>query len=183
MVTYPPLTCLVIVVHESLVFPELFFSSCSCFSFSSSSCTFFGFPASAYLTLSKIHLSTLWTTEGLIHNYYKRWKHLLILKKATQCIKCLGCKLFELDDKKKMAHYPVQKPSSLNALCCLLDKLPLYVGVLFLSTTNPEKHLYTQNMKLIYTRISLFVRLICDQFYSVFCISTFVTFPIFSVYI
>ncbi len=25
MVTYPPLTCLVIVVHESLVFPELFF--------------------------------------------------------------------------------------------------------------------------------------------------------------
>ncbi len=59
------------------------------------SCTFFGFPASsAYLNPFQqwlydfeIHCFT-WKTIGvLIHRYYKRWKHLQMLKKATQCIK------------------------------------------------------------------------------------------------
>ncbi len=69
----------VIDVHESLVCPEQF----NCLLFfrkkSSSSCTFFGFPASsAYLNHFQnllydfeIHIFTVRTTEGLIHNYYE----------------------------------------------------------------------------------------------------------------
>ncbi len=36
-----------------------------------------------------------WATGTLHYNtlHYKRWKHLLMLKKATQCIKSRGCKL------------------------------------------------------------------------------------------
>lgn len=35
----------------------------------------------------EIHLFTQRTAECLKYNYYKRWKHSLILKKITQCIK------------------------------------------------------------------------------------------------
>ncbi len=31
-------------------------------------------------------------------NYYKRWKYLLMLEKATQCIKSQRVYTFELDD-------------------------------------------------------------------------------------
>ncbi len=95
---------LVMVVHESLVGPEQL--NCCSSEKSSSFCTFFGFPASsAYLNPFKqwlydfeIHIFTPRTIEGLIHNYYKRWKHVLMLKKATQCIKSRGMNTFEQDD-------------------------------------------------------------------------------------
>ncbi len=93
-------------IHECFsVFWQLFMSpslvlnsSCCSSEKSSSSCIFFGFPASsAYLNPFQqwlydfeIHLFTWRTTGGLIHNYYIRWKHLLMLKKATQCIKSRG---------------------------------------------------------------------------------------------
>ncbi len=73
---------------------------------SSSSRTFFGFPASsAYLIPFQkelydfeIHIFTQRITEGLIHSYYKRWKHLLMLENATQCFKRRGMQTFEQDD-------------------------------------------------------------------------------------
>ncbi len=88
--------CVVIVVHESLVGSEQF--NCCSSEKSSSSCTFFGFPAfSAYLNPFQqwlydfeIHLFTLRAIGVLIHSYYKRWKHLLMLKKETWCIKSRG---------------------------------------------------------------------------------------------
>ncbi len=63
-----------------------------------SSCTFFGFPAfSAYLNPFQqwlyefeIHLFTWKTIGGLMHNYYIMWKHLLMIKKAPQCINSWG---------------------------------------------------------------------------------------------
>ncbi len=99
--------------------PSLILSSSS--EKSSSSCTFFGFPASsAYLNPFhhwlydfEIHLLTLRTIEGLMHNYYKRWKHVLMLKKATQCIKRPGGGgggVMKLDDQGKLY------------LLCLLEK-------------------------------------------------------------
>ncbi len=54
-------------------------------------------PLQKWLYDFEIHLFTWKTIEGLIHNYYIKWKHLLMLKKATQCIKSWGCKLFELN--------------------------------------------------------------------------------------
>ncbi len=122
---------------------------------SSSSCTFFGFPASSaylipfqkWLYDFEIHIFTPRTTEGLIHNYYKRWKHLLMLKKATQCIKSQGCKLLNrmmmckflfcltiiffhlvLDFRRQnkynlpwSSNLKSLHPPSLNALCGLLE--------------------------------------------------------------
>ncbi len=163
LVTYPPLTCLVVVVHESLVGPEqlnclLFFRKIlqllHILWFSSIFCIFEPFPRSIFFTQR--------TIKGIIHNYYKSCKHLLILKKATQCIKSIWI-------RKNVHAILFKSPLALTALCCLLDKLPLYFCVLFLSTTNPEKHLYTQNMKLINTRILRFVLLICDQCFVFLC--------------
>ncbi len=64
----------------------------------SRSSTFFGFIASAYLNhFQKWFKYAFWdpslplrTTKGLTHNYCKRWKHSLMLKKETQCIKNQG---------------------------------------------------------------------------------------------
>ncbi len=54
------------------------------------SCGIFRSPASfAYLKF-EIHLFTLRTIEGLKHNYYKRFKHSLMLQKNTRCIKSWG---------------------------------------------------------------------------------------------
>ncbi len=70
----------------------LYLSHCSSKKYSRS-CTFFGFPViSAYFRPFQqydfeIHLLTQRTIKELIHNYYKRLKHLLMLKKKTKCIK------------------------------------------------------------------------------------------------
>ncbi len=97
-VSFPGWSTTVFIFCELFMSPSLVLNSSTvCYSSeeSSSSGTFFGFPASsAYLNLFQkwlcdfeIHICTLRTTEGLKHNYYKRCKHLLMLKKATQCIK------------------------------------------------------------------------------------------------
>ncbi len=96
--------CLVIVVHESLVCPEqlnwlLFFRKkilqipqtlwCSRFFF------LYLNPFQQWLYDFEIHLFTLRTTEGLICNYYRRFKHSLMLQKEKRCIKSQGVKTFE----------------------------------------------------------------------------------------
>ncbi len=58
----------------------------------------------------EIHLFTLMTPEGLIQNFYKRFKHSLMLKKETRCIKSWGWKLLAFEDQGKLY------------LCCLLRK-------------------------------------------------------------
>ncbi len=91
--------CLVIVVHESLVYPEqlnflLFFRKS--FSFHK----WFGFPAffvylnpfQHWLYDFEIHLFTARTTEGLIWNYYRRFKCSLMLQKKKRFIKSQGVK-------------------------------------------------------------------------------------------
>ncbi len=85
--------------------PMLVLSSATACCYSEKSAHSLIFQISAYLNpLQKwlydfeIHLFTWKTIEGLIHNYYIKWKHLQMLKKATQCIKSWGCKLFELND-------------------------------------------------------------------------------------
>ncbi len=85
--------CLVIVVHESLFWPEQL--NCCCFSEKSfRSHKFFGFPAflciwtlQQWLYDFEIHLFTLRTTEGIICNYCRRVKRSLMLQKEKPCIK------------------------------------------------------------------------------------------------
>ncbi len=85
--------CVVIVVHESLVGSEqflLFFRTIlqlrHILWVSSIFCIFEPFPTVTVYDF-EIHIFTWRAIGGLIHNYYIRWKHLLMLKKATQCIK------------------------------------------------------------------------------------------------
>ncbi len=74
------------------------------------SCRFFSFPSSfAYLNPFQqwlydfeIHLFTLRTTEGLEHNYSKRFKHSLMLQKEARCIKSWGVNTFEFEDQCKL---------------------------------------------------------------------------------
>ncbi len=86
--------CLVIVVHESLVCPDqlnclLFFRKILqvpqilCFS----SIFVYLNPFQQWLYDFEIHLFTLRTTEGLICNYYRRFKRSLMLQKEKPCIK------------------------------------------------------------------------------------------------
>ncbi len=92
--------CLVIVVHESLVCPELlnillFFRKILQLP---QILWFFGFfmylnPFQQWLYDFEIHLFTPRTTEGLIHNYYRRFKHSLMLQKEKPCIKSQAWKL------------------------------------------------------------------------------------------
>ncbi len=71
----------VIVVHESFVGPEQKNPPAS---------SAYLNPFQKWLYDFEIHLFTLRVIEGLIDNYYKRCKHLLMLKKATQYIKRQG---------------------------------------------------------------------------------------------
>ncbi len=98
--TWPIVTFFVIVVHESLVCPE----QLNCLLFFRKILQvpqILWFSASfAYLTLFQqwlydfeIHLFTPRTTEGLICNYYRRFKRSLMLQKKKTCIKSQGCKL------------------------------------------------------------------------------------------
>ncbi len=100
--TWPIMTFFVIVVQESLVCPEqlnclLFFrkilqvSQILWFSASFAYLTLFQFQQ--WLYDFEIHLFTLRTTEGLIHNYYRKFKRSLMLQKKKTCIKSQGCKL------------------------------------------------------------------------------------------
>ncbi len=96
--------CLVIVVHESLVCLEQL--NCLLFRKILLLLHILCFPASSAYVNSfqqwlydfEIHLFHRRTTEGMIHNYYKRWKYLLMLEKATQGIKSQRVYTFELDD-------------------------------------------------------------------------------------
>ncbi len=89
--------CLVIVVHESLVCPDqlnclLFFRKIlqlpqilwffSIFVYSN--------PFQQWLYNFEIHLFTLRTTEGLICNYYRRFKHSLMLEKEKHALRAGG---------------------------------------------------------------------------------------------
>ncbi len=93
--------CLVIVVHESLVCPEqlnflLFFRKIlqvlQILWFSS----IFVFlnPFQQWLYGFEIHLFTPRITEGLICNYYRRFKRSLMLQKEKPCIKSQDVKTF-----------------------------------------------------------------------------------------
>ncbi len=113
--------CFVIVVHESIVDPEqlnclLFFRKIlqllHILWFSSIFCIFEPFPSlTVWFWNTSFNTEDYWGTH-VMHNYYKRWKHILRLKKATQCIKRRGCsKLFKLLDQGNLY------------LLCLLGKM------------------------------------------------------------
>ncbi len=95
--------CLVIVAHESLVCHEqvnclLFrclFQVPQNLCFSSIFCVFEPFPT---MTDFEIHFFTPRTTEGLICNYYRRFKCSLMLQKEKPCIKSQGLKTFEQNE-------------------------------------------------------------------------------------
>ncbi len=101
--------CLVIVVHESLVCPEqlnclLFFRKILQLPqilWFSSNFVYLN-PFQQWLYDCEIHLFTLRTTERLICNYYRRFKHSLMLQKEKPCIKSRGWKLFEFEDQGKL---------------------------------------------------------------------------------
>ncbi len=97
--------CLVIVVHESLVCPE----QLNCLLFFRkilqlpqiiwfSSIFVYLNPFQQWLYDFEIHLFTPRTTEGLICNYYRRFKHSLMLQKEKTCIKSWGVKTFERNE-------------------------------------------------------------------------------------
>ncbi len=96
--------CLVIVVHESLVCPEQL--NCLLFFWkilrSPNSLVFQHFcvlnPFQQWLYDFEIHLFTPRTTEGLIFNYFRRFKHSLMLQKEKPCIKSRGVKTFEQNE-------------------------------------------------------------------------------------
>ncbi len=83
--------CLVIVVHESLVCPEqlnclLFFRKILQVTqtlWFSSICLYLN-PFQQWMCDFEIHLCTLRTTEGLVCNYYRRFKHSLMLQKKNK---------------------------------------------------------------------------------------------------
>ncbi len=126
--------------------------SCCSSEKSSSSCTFFGFPASsAYLNPFQqwlydfeIHLFTLRTIEGLIHNYYKRWNMYWCSRRQHNALRAGGvnfwtgwwCANTGLQKLHKYLRFPEDKistiypdhaiqnvytPPALNASCCLLE--------------------------------------------------------------
>ncbi len=55
-------------------------------------------PFQQWLYDFEIHLFTPRTTEGLIYNYYRRFKHSLMLQKEKPCIKSQGVKTFEQNE-------------------------------------------------------------------------------------
>ncbi len=55
-------------------------------------------PFQQWLYDFEIHLFTPRTTEGLICNYYRRFKCSLMLQKEKPCIKSRGVKTFELNE-------------------------------------------------------------------------------------
>ncbi len=82
--------CLVIVVHESLVCPEILQGpqilwSCSIFVYLN--------PFQQWLYDFEVYLFTPKTTEGLLCNYYRRFKHSLMLQKEKPFIKSRAWKL------------------------------------------------------------------------------------------
>ncbi len=92
--------CLVIVVHESLVCSEqlnclLFFrkilqvTEILCFS----SIFVYLNPFQQWLYDFEIHLFTLRMTEGLIHNYYRRFRRSLMLQKKKHALRAEAWKL------------------------------------------------------------------------------------------
>ncbi len=91
---------LVIVVHESLVCPEhlnclLFFGKIRQLTqiLWFSSILVYLNPFQHWLYDIEIHVFTPRKTEGLIHNYYRRFKHSLMLQKEKPCIKSRAWKL------------------------------------------------------------------------------------------
>ncbi len=95
------LFCLVIVVHESLVCPE----QLNCLLFiqknPSGPTNYLVFqyfvylnPFQQWLDDFEIHLFTPRTTKGLICNYFRRFKHSLMLQKEKSCINSWGVKTF-----------------------------------------------------------------------------------------
>ncbi len=93
--------CLVIVVHESLVCPE----QLNCLLFFRkilpvpqmlwfSSIFVYLNPFQQLLYDFEIHLFSPRTTEGLVCNYYRRFKVSLMLQKEQPCIKGQGVKTF-----------------------------------------------------------------------------------------
>ncbi len=98
--------CLVIVVHESLVCPEqihflLFLRKSLQFSqilWFSSICVYLFWTLSNNDYDFEIHLFAPRTTEGLLCNYYRRFKHSLMLQKEKPCIKSQGVKTFEQNE-------------------------------------------------------------------------------------
>jgi len=104
---------------ESLVCPEqlncpMFFKK-----------KFFSFPASfvylnhfqQWLYDFEIHLFTLMTTKGLKHNYWKRFKHSLMLQKETGCIKSRGVKTFWIWRSKNIV-LNLSSGKHLSVFCC-----------------------------------------------------------------
>ncbi len=99
------LFCLVIVVHESLVCPEqlnclLFFRKILQLTLILWFFSIFVYlnPFQQWLYDFEMHLFTPRTTEGLIRNYYRRFKHSLMLQKEKPCIKSRGVKTFEQNE-------------------------------------------------------------------------------------
>ncbi len=97
--------CLVIVVHESLVCPE----QLNCLLFFRkilqlpqilwfSSIFMYLNPFQQWLYDFEIHVFTLRTTEGLICNYYRRFKHSRMLQKEKPCIKSRGVNTFKQNE-------------------------------------------------------------------------------------
>ncbi len=116
--------CLVIVVHESLVCPE----KLNCLLFFRkilqdpqilwfSSILVYLNPFQQWLFDFEIHLFTLRTTEGLICNYYRRFKPLLMLQKEKTCIKIWGVKTFWIWNQ-----------GNFN-LCCLLGNMSIFCSL------------------------------------------------------
>ncbi len=86
----------VFMFYEHLVCSNCLTSRCSSEKSSSSIINFLHWHLSnnnGWLWEAFFHTEGNTKTKGLIHNYYKVWKHLLKLKKEIQCIKSRGCKL------------------------------------------------------------------------------------------
>ncbi len=91
---------LVIVVHESLVCSEQF--NCLLWILQLTLTLWFYSifmylnPFQRWLYDFEMNLFTPRTTEGLIHNYYRRFKHSLMLQKEKPCIKSGAWKLLNI---------------------------------------------------------------------------------------
>ncbi len=108
--------CLVIVVHESFVCPE----QLNCLLFFGkilqlpriiwfSSIFVYLNPFQQLMYDFEIHLFTPRTTEGLICNYYRRFKHSLMLQKEKLCIESQGENYyFHLVDNMQTLKYLIQ---------------------------------------------------------------------------
>ncbi len=106
-----PFFCVVIVVHESLVDPEqfnylLFFRQIlqllHTHWFSSNFCIIEAFPTvTVWFGETPFHTEGNWGTNTQLLQKVG-YKHLLMLRKATECIKNRGCKLLNRDDDVQM---------------------------------------------------------------------------------